>query len=181
MKVNNRFQGPEDTSSKKPSIYLKNLHPTKEKTISTSFEPANANPTLNLPFLSSRTLDTPKFLVPSVVVVVNTQCLNKPMLVSRRSSYQKILALEKEGARVVERDINLPLDLVFSAGVCLVWYESGAFGNISTDMTDGASCIQMFMENIATNVLISLSYSFSNCFMVKTNYINVYICSLSMF
>ncbi|KAF3331185.1 hypothetical protein FCM35_KLT04539 [Carex littledalei] len=88
------------------------------------------------------------------------------MLVSRRSSYQKILALEKEGAHVVERDINLPLDLIFSAGDCLVWYETAAFGNISRNMTDGASCIQMFMENIATDVLISLSYSFSSCIMI---------------
>lgn len=168
MKVKDLFQDPENTSSKQPAIHLQNLHPTKGKSIPTSFEPANANRTFNLPSsVSSRTPGPPKPRVPGVVVVVNTQCLNKPMLVSRRISYQKILALEKEGVHVVEREINLPLDLVFSAGVCLVWYEAGAFGKISTSMTDGASCIQMFMENIATNVLISLSYSFSSCVMVK--------------
>jgi hypothetical protein len=175
MKEKILFHDPENTSSKKP--YLQDLHPTKEKSISTSFEPANVNPTINLPsFLSSRILEPPMLRVPGVVVVVSTQCLNKPMLVSRRSSYQKILALEKEGAHVVERDINLPLDLVFSAGACLAWYETGAFGNISTNMADGASCIRMFIENIATNVLISLSYSFSSCFMVK-EVILIYISS----
>ncbi|KAJ4759535.1 Shortage in chiasmata [Rhynchospora pubera] len=143
-----------------------NFLPTKEKGISTSSEPSNDKVALNLPFICSRTLGPTKTPLSGVVVVVNTQCLNKPMLVSRRSSYQKILALEKEGAHVVERDINLPLDLAFSAGVCLVWYETGAFGNLSTNLTDGASCIQMFMENIATSVLMSLSYSFNSCVMI---------------
>ncbi|KAF3322389.1 hypothetical protein FCM35_KLT13530 [Carex littledalei] len=167
MKARNLFHDPNNTSSEETEIYLQNLLPTKEKSNSSSFEPANANPAVNIPsFISSRTPGSTKRPFPGVVVVVNTQCLNKPMLVSRRSSYQKILALEKEGAHVVERDINLPLDLIFSAGVCLVWYETAAFGNISRNMTDGASCIQMFMENIATNVLISLSYSFSSCIMI---------------
>ncbi|KAJ1702152.1 hypothetical protein LUZ63_001931 [Rhynchospora breviuscula] len=166
MKVKNLLQDSNNTSSKKPEIYLQNFLPTKEKGISTSSEPANDKVALNLPLICSRTMGPTKTPLSGVVVVVNTQCLNKPMLVSRRSSYQKILSLEKEGAQVVERDINLPLDLVFSAGVCLVWYETGAFGNMSTNLTDGASCIQMFMENIATSVLMSLSYSFSSCVMI---------------
>ncbi|KAJ3706568.1 hypothetical protein LUZ61_010273 [Rhynchospora tenuis] len=167
MKVKNLLQDSNNASSKKPEIYLQNFLPTKEKGISASSEPANDEVALNLSsFICSKTLGPTKTPLSGVVVVVNTQCLNKPMLVSRRSSYQKILALEKEGAHVVERDINLPLDLVFSAGICLVWYETGAFGSMSTNMTDGTPCIQMFMENIATSVLMSLSYSFSNCVMI---------------
>ncbi|KAF6160509.1 hypothetical protein GIB67_019278 [Kingdonia uniflora] len=43
----------------------------------------------------------------------------KEMLISRKSSYQKILAMEKGGAQVVERKIDLPVDLIFSAAICL--------------------------------------------------------------
>lgn len=180
MKARNLFHDPNNKSSEETAIYLQNLLPTKEKSNSSSFEPANANPAVNIPsFISSRTPGSTKPPFPGVVVVVNTQCLNKPMLASRRSSYQKILALEKEGAHVVERDINLPLDLIFSAGVCLVWYETAAFGNSSRNMTDGASCIQMFMENIATNVLISLSYSFSSCIMVKILFMYLLIVNIA--
>ena len=80
------------------------------------------------------------------------------------SSYQKILAMEKGGVQVVERDINLPLDLIFSAAVCLVWYE---VRNIwDTTATVEASDIYTFMEGIATNILMSLSFAFSSCILV---------------
>lgn len=99
---------------------------------------------------------------PDVVIVVNTQNHLKKMLISRRSSYQKVLALEKEGVQVVERDVNLPLDLVFSAAVCLVWYETR---NLGDSMTISSS-ISAFVETIATNILMSLSFAFSGCILV---------------
>ncbi|KAF6174920.1 hypothetical protein GIB67_026408, partial [Kingdonia uniflora] len=57
---------------------------------------------------------------PDIVVIVNTQDFGKEMLISRRSSYQKILVMEKGGAQVVERKFDLPVDLIFSAAICLV-------------------------------------------------------------
>ncbi|KAH7662946.1 hypothetical protein IHE45_14G021400 [Dioscorea alata] len=103
--------------------------------------------------------------VPDVVIIVNTQSFNKKMLISRRSSYQKILAMEKVGAQVIERDVNLPLDLIFSAAVCVVWYEARNFAD-NQETAEGLSSIPNFMENIATNILMSLSFAFSGCIMI---------------
>lgn len=98
----------------------------------------------------------------NVVIVVNTQNFEKKMLISRRSSYQKVLTLEKDGVQIVEREVNLPLDLIFSAAVCLVWYEAR---NLGDDISSTPS-IPMFMEKIATNILMSLSFAFSGCILV---------------
>ncbi|KAF6137777.1 hypothetical protein GIB67_040485, partial [Kingdonia uniflora] len=57
---------------------------------------------------------------PDTVAIVNTQEFGEEMLISRRSSYQKILVMGKGGAQVVEREIDLPVDLIFSAAICLV-------------------------------------------------------------
>lgn len=105
--------------------------------------------------------------VPDVVIIVNTQSFNKKMLISRRSSYQKILVMEKVGAQVIERDINLPLDLIFSAAVCVVWYEARNFAD-NQETAEGLSSIPNFMENIATSILMSLSFAFSGCIMVTS-------------
>ncbi|ONK71466.1 uncharacterized protein A4U43_C04F8950 [Asparagus officinalis] len=112
--------------------------------------------------LNSKKINPNEPSSPDVVIVVNTQNFEKKMLISRRSSYQKILALEKDGVQVVEREINLPLDLIFSAAVCLVWYETR---NLGDNMTSTQS-IPMFMETIATNILMSLSFSFSGCILI---------------
>ncbi|KAL6633889.1 hypothetical protein ACP70R_026560 [Stipagrostis hirtigluma subsp. patula] len=102
---------------------------------------------------------------PEAVVVVNTGNSGKNMLFSRRSSYQQILALEKGGTQVVERDVDLPVDLILSASVCLVWYETRT---LASELTQSAvtSGITNFVEDIATNLLMSLSFSFSTCIMV---------------
>ncbi|KAG0486301.1 hypothetical protein HPP92_008396 [Vanilla planifolia] len=101
---------------------------------------------------------------PEVLIIVNTQNHEKNMIMSRRSSYQKILALENGDVQVVERDIDLPLDLICSAAVCLVWYEAR-----NVEKTDAAvklSEVPSFVENIATKILMSLSYSFSGCILI---------------
>ncbi|KAG0484447.1 hypothetical protein HPP92_008526 [Vanilla planifolia] len=101
---------------------------------------------------------------PEVLIIVNTQNHEKNMIMSRRSSYQKILALENGDVQVVERDINLPLDLICSAAVCLVWYEAR-----NVEKTDAAvklSEVPSFVENIATKILMSLSHSFSGCILI---------------
>ncbi|KAJ1280162.1 hypothetical protein BS78_04G210500 [Paspalum vaginatum] len=103
---------------------------------------------------------------PKVVIVVNTGNHGKNMLFSRRSSYQQILALEKGGMQVVERDVDLPVDLILSATVCLLWYNTRAFASRELAISADTSGITNFIEDIATNILMSLSFSFGGCIMV---------------
>ncbi|KAJ4907522.1 shortage in chiasmata 1 [Raphanus sativus] len=100
------------------------------------------------------------------VIVVNTKTVDKEMIISRRSTYQKVLAMEKEGVQVVERDSDLPVDLMLSPAICLVWYDCGSVSKKS-DATIGASSSSLsWIGDIATNVLTSLSFGFSTCVMV---------------
>lgn len=105
---------------------------------------------------------------PETVIVVNTQTLDK-MIVSR-STYQRILALEKEGAQVVERDSDLPVDIIVNSATCLVWYDSRNIGKKATDSDEASSCLPLCIDNIATNVLTLLSFNFSGCIMVRKRY-----------
>lgn len=101
------------------------------------------------------------------VIVVNTKTVDKEMIISRRSTYQKVLAMEKEGVQVVERDSDLPVDLMLSPAICLVWYDCGKVSKKS-DATIGASSSSLsWIGDIATNVLTSLSFGFSTCVMVS--------------
>lgn len=162
-------------SSKKHLVDALNFVPTDCASSCISSESANQvdasrdnESAVSLPHIEKdKNMDLRRLSFPDVVIIVNTQNFGKKMLISRRSSYQKILALEKGGAQVVERDINLPLDLIFSAAVCLVWYVTRTFED-RTPTTTQESSMSMFMENIATNVLMSLSFSFSGCILVIT-------------
>lgn len=101
------------------------------------------------------------------VIVVNTKTVDKEMIISRRSTYQKVLAMEKEGVQVVERDSDLLVDLMLSPAICLVWYDCGKVSKKS-DATFGASSSSLsWIGDIATNVLTSLSFGFSTCVMVN--------------
>ncbi|GMI99614.1 SHORTAGE IN CHIASMATA 1 [Hibiscus trionum] len=101
-----------------------------------------------------------------IVIVVNMQNFDKEMIVSRRCTYQKILAMEKEGAQVVERDSNLPVDVIISSAICLVWYDCRNIGRKAATLDEASSCLQFCIENIATNILTLLSFAFSGCFLV---------------
>ncbi|XP_062222632.1 protein SHORTAGE IN CHIASMATA 1 homolog [Phragmites australis] len=101
-----------------------------------------------------------------VVIVVNTRNHGKNMIFSRRSSYQQILGLEKGGMQVVERDVDLPVDLILSAAVCLLWYDTRTLGYSELTISEETSGITNFIEDIATNILMSLSFPFSGCIMV---------------
>ncbi|KAF6149253.1 hypothetical protein GIB67_026109 [Kingdonia uniflora] len=118
----------------------------------------------NMPFsMRSECSQTRMPSFPNIVVIVNT--FGKEMLISRRSSYQKILAIDKGGAQVVEREIDLPVDLIFSAAICLVWHNCINIGE-NTTTKEASSCFPLCVENIAINILTSLSFAFSNCIMI---------------
>lgn len=124
-----------------------------------SSEPTNEVPKPPLP-MESKKVDT------NMPIIVNTLNGETDMIISRRSTYQKILAMEKEGIQVVERDLNLPVDVIISAASCLVLYD---INNIrkKTNSLDGASSLPSCIENIAANVLTSLSFSLSSCILVS--------------
>ncbi|KAK7315032.1 hypothetical protein VNO77_33564 [Canavalia gladiata] len=104
--------------------------------------------------------------LPGTVIIVNTQNVDKEMIMSRRSSYQVILALEKGGVQVVERDLHLPVDIILSSAVCLTWYDSRNLGKKATPATEASSSLPLCIENIATDVLTLLSFYFRGCFLV---------------
>ncbi|KAL6911724.1 hypothetical protein ACP4OV_000529 [Aristida adscensionis] len=162
------------TLNKEAFSNSQNFLPAVEKSSSTSSVSANVMKALQDNQSASEvaygtkidSIKSGRLSSPEAVIVVNTGNPGKNMLFSRRSSYQQILALEKGGTHVVERDIDLPVDLILSAAVCLVWYETRTFA--SNDLTTSAdsSGTQNFVEDIATNLLMSLSFSFSSCIMV---------------
>ncbi|XP_050914837.1 protein SHORTAGE IN CHIASMATA 1 isoform X3 [Lathyrus oleraceus] len=100
------------------------------------------------------------------IIIVNTQNVDKEMIVSRRSSYQVILALEKRGIQVAERDLDLPVDIILSSAVCLAWYDSTNLWKKATPATEASSSLPLCIDNIATDVLPLLSFYFCGCFLV---------------
>lgn len=103
---------------------------------------------------------------PETVIIMNTRNCDKEMILSRRSTYQRILAMEKEGSQVVERDSDLPVDVIISSGICLVWYDCRNIGKKPTALDEASSCLPLCVENIATNVLTLLSFAFNGCILV---------------
>ncbi|KAK4793489.1 hypothetical protein SAY86_023924 [Trapa natans] len=103
---------------------------------------------------------------PEIVIIMNTLSTEKEMIVSRRSTYQKILALEEMGAQVIERDSNLPADIIISPTACLVWYECSNMQTKSSGPHEVSSWLPCYVEDIATNILSFLSYSFSCCILI---------------
>uniref|UniRef100_J3LF84 Protein SHORTAGE IN CHIASMATA 1 n=1 Tax=Oryza brachyantha TaxID=4533 RepID=J3LF84_ORYBR len=162
------------TMSNRPVVNSENCVPAVEKSSSTSSvsatvlkDPQENQSTTDLPYSAKNgSIMTGRLSVPEVVIVVNTVNHGKTMLVSRRSSYQQILALEKGGMHVVERDIDLPVDIILSSAVCLVWYETMLFESNEPTTSEETSGINFFVESIATNILMSVSFSFTGCIMV---------------
>ncbi|GJZ12383.1 protein shortage in chiasmata 1 [Tanacetum coccineum] len=104
--------------------------------------------------------------LPDAIIIVNTQNADTGMIISRRTTYQRILAMEKEGVQVVERDLNLPVDVIVSAAVCLVLYDSKNISRKTNSSDSGSSLLSSCIENIAANILTSLSFAFSSCILI---------------
>ncbi|XP_059667076.1 protein SHORTAGE IN CHIASMATA 1 isoform X2 [Cornus florida] len=116
--------------------------------------------------LESKQICTSVHSFPETIIIVNTQNFEKEMIISRRSTYQRILAMEKEGSQVLERELNLPVDVIISAAVCLAWFDCRNIGKKATAPNEASSCLPLCVENIAANVLTSLSFTFSGCILV---------------
>ena len=132
------------------------------------FKPLSIPPSLPCPPLDKETTQVfPRISsFPDKVVVVNTQSVDNEMIISRRSTYQKILAMEKEGTQVVERDLHHPVDVIVNASVCLVWYDCGNIRKKASASNEDSSSLPSCIEDIAANGLTALSFAFSGCIMV---------------
>ncbi|KZV46919.1 hypothetical protein F511_06161 [Dorcoceras hygrometricum] len=118
------------------------------------------------PGLELKLNDSCKPFYPDTVIIVNTRNFNDEMVISRRSTYQKILEMEKEGAQVVERDLNLPIDIIASAKVCLTWYDCKNIGKKASASNEAFSCLPLCVESIAASTLTSLSFAFGCCILI---------------
>ncbi|MQL98442.1 hypothetical protein Taro_031157 [Colocasia esculenta] len=146
--------------SNKEVVKLINFMPTKDTSYIASSESANKAEAMH----DTESASSRPYSNPVAVIIVNTQNSEKKMLISRRSSYQKILSTEKVGVQVVEREIDLPLDIIFSDAVCLVWYDLRNT-HITSATTEETSYAARFMETLSTNILMSLSFAFSGCIL----------------
>ncbi|KAJ8554443.1 hypothetical protein K7X08_025121 [Anisodus acutangulus] len=103
---------------------------------------------------------------PETIIIVNTHNFDKEMVISRRSTYQKILSFEKKGVQIVERDLCQTVDIIVSASACLVWYDCKNIAKNATAADEAFSCLPLCVENIAASILTSLSFAFSGCILV---------------
>ncbi|XP_028806180.1 protein SHORTAGE IN CHIASMATA 1-like [Neltuma alba] len=110
--------------------------------------------------------------LPETLIIVNTQNVDKEMIASRRSTYQAILAMEKRGIQVVERDLDLPVDVIINSAICLVWYDYKNIGKKATPATEASSTLPLCTQNIAADILTLISFSFDGCFLVFEGEIN---------
>lgn len=104
-----------------------------------------------------------------LIVVANTTQPNGPVLLQRRSSYQRILALENEQLQIVEREHLLPVDLFLSPSTCLIVYTAATM-KINWRKNSGHAFkeISAFIDAIIINChMKAMSYSFENCFVVS--------------
>ncbi|CAL1404984.1 unnamed protein product [Linum trigynum] len=136
---------------------------TDEGSIQHLFGPSAAN---------SKCTQGSKVSGPKTVIVVNTQNFDKEMIMSRRSVYNKILVMEKDGTEVVERDIDLPVDVLINSAMCLAWYDCKTIRKNATTFEEASSGFRLCIENIATHVLTLLSFTFSGCILVFEGEIN---------
>ncbi|VAI03480.1 unnamed protein product [Triticum turgidum subsp. durum] len=162
----------EEMLSKRTILHSQHFVPAVEKSSSTSSVSANV---IKAPQDNLSGTDLPSGVkvgrltpgrLSTPAIVVNTGSHGKNMLFSRRSSYQQILSLEKGGMQVVERDVDLPVDLILSTAACLVWFETKIFGSNELTASAETSSITNFVEIIATNILMSISFCFCGCIMV---------------
>ncbi|GFP82216.1 hypothetical protein PHJA_000364800 [Phtheirospermum japonicum] len=118
-----------------------------------------------------------KPLCPRTIIIVNTRNFNEEMVISRRSTYQRILNMEQEGSQVVERDIGLPVDVILSSEVCLTWYDCRNIGRKASAPDEAFSCLPLCVESIAASILTSLSFAFSCCILIFEGDSN-FLCSI---
>ncbi|EFJ37271.1 hypothetical protein SELMODRAFT_403495 [Selaginella moellendorffii] len=98
------------------------------------------------------------------IFVVNSRLVNKHGLISRRSTYQRILAVEKGGAQVVERELRLPIDVILSPTKCLVFYSPEKL--CMHEQANSVEGVSAWIESIIDNDMKAISFAFQQCIMV---------------
>ncbi|KNA23925.1 hypothetical protein SOVF_019670 isoform C [Spinacia oleracea] len=174
MQQFNVCEGVIGTSNDRDTILdaLLNCGPIKEKCNKVFTEASGGTNSSGFPIPVCHTAQESEPVLPCGItfqdmpIIINTQDFEKEMIISRRSTYQKILTMEKRGVQVVERDLILPVDIVLNSTVCLGWYNCKNIGKKATAQDEGASSVPLCIENIATNILTSLSFAFTTCVLI---------------
>ncbi|PIN18275.1 hypothetical protein CDL12_09056 [Handroanthus impetiginosus] len=92
-----------------------------------------------------------------IVIIVNTRNFSEEMVMSRRSTYQKILEMD--------------------AAACLTWYDCRNIGRKASAPDEAFSCLPLCVESIAASTLTSLSFAFSCCILIFEGECN-FLCSI---
>lgn len=106
---------------------------------------------------------------PLVIVAANVMEPEGPVLPRRRSSYQRILALENEQLQVVERERHLPVDLILSPSTCLIVYTAATM-KLNWEKNPGLvykKCSAFIADTIVNCQMKAMSFSFEKCYMVR--------------
>lgn len=109
---------------------------------------------------------------PHVIVVLNTlQSEIGPVLLQRRRSYQRILGLDNEDLQVVERDYEIPVDLILSPSTALIIYTRENMYRLRPETCNTNSDIfSGLLDSIVEGHVKAMSLSFQMCFMVCLSY-----------
>ncbi|KAL2920648.1 Protein SHORTAGE IN CHIASMATA 1 [Bienertia sinuspersici] len=151
---------------------LLNFGPVKDKSYKVSSEVSGGTNSCSMPIPTCQIAQESERDHPcdlsfqDMPIIINTQNFDKEMIISRRTTYQKILTMEKRGVQVVERDLILPVDVILNSTMCLMWYDSKNIATKAIAQDDGASSVPLCIENIAANVLTSLSFAFTTCILL---------------
>lgn len=97
-----------------------------------------------------------------MIIVANIAHQNDHLLTGRRSSFIKVLHLEKENLQVVERELRLPVDLILSPASCLLIYTLGKLNLEAHSLQNKQTALQ----NEVVTHLKAISFSFRDCIMV---------------
>lgn len=109
---------------------------------------------------------------PHVIVILNTlQSQIGPVLLQRRRSYQRILGLDNEDLQVVERDYEIPVDLILSPSTALIIYTRENMYSLQPETSNTNSDIfSNLIDFIVEGHVKAMSLSFQMCFMVCFSY-----------
>lgn len=108
---------------------------------------------------------------PHVIVVLNTlQSEIGPVLLQRRRSYQRILGLDNEDLQVVERDYEIPVDLILSPSTALIIYTRENMYRLRPETCNTNSDIFSLIDSTVEGHVTAMSLSFQMCFMVCLSY-----------
>ncbi|KAL2608696.1 hypothetical protein R1flu_027269 [Riccia fluitans] len=97
-----------------------------------------------------------------LILVANVSQQAGNRLTERRSSYQKILALEKQNIQVVERELRIPADILLSPAACVVVYTRATLPEEPQNFQHEQSLLRAHVDLL----LRTISLAYRNCILI---------------